>query len=431
MSPIAVALLSFFILLFAGLPVAIVLGISSALYFFVSGNLDMLSILPSRLFEGMDSFVLMAIPLFILAGELMNQGGIVLRLVRLADALVGRLRGGLAYVNVLGSMFFGGITGSALSDVAALGSMLIPSMEKAGYDKEFSTAVTAAAAIQGPIIPPSIPAVLISAATGTSVGALFLAGAIPGVLVGVFCCIIVAIVARRRGYPRNNERYTLRQFAGILVAAFFPLMTPMIILGGILLGLFTPTEAAAVSVAYALVLTGTVYRSITLAEVTACVKVTILTTCKVYLIIGFANVFAWVLAMENIPTMMADTLLGFSTNIYFGLLCINLFVLFWGMWLDTAPAIVILMPLLFPIAQKLGVPDVHFGCIMLVNLMIGQLTPPFGMTLFTAQAISKTSLRRLLQELVPFLAGDFVLLMVVTYIPAISLTLPRAFGLVD
>lgn len=431
MSPIVISLTIFFLLLFAGVPVAFVLGVASAFYFLFNGQVDFLYIIPTRFFEGMDSFVLMAIPLFILAGEIMNRGQIVSRLVRFADALVGKLSGGLAYVNVLGSMFFGGITGSALSDVAALGSMLIPTMEENGYDREFSTAVTAASAIQGPIIPPSIPAVLISAATGTSVGALFLGGAVPGVVIGLVCCLIVAVLSKRRHYPKGKERIDIRKFLVIFTGAFFPLLTPLIILGGILFGLFTPTEAAAVAVLYAMVLTLGIYKTISLADMFACIKATIMSTCKIYLIIGFASVFAWILAIENIPTQMADLLLEYSGNQYLALFYINLVVLFWGMWLDTAPAIVILMPLLFPIAQKLGIHNVHFGCIMVVNLMIGQLTPPFGMTLFTAQAIGRVRLKGLLRELLPFLAADFLVLGLVTYVPAVSMWLPTIFGLAD
>lgn len=431
MTPIIISLVLFFILLFVGLPVAFVLAASSMFYFIFSGQFEMLYIIPSRFFEGMDSFVLMAIPLFILAGEIMNRGDIVIRLVNFANTLVGRLRGGLAYVNVLGSMFFGGITGSALSDVAALGSMLVPAMEKSGYDKEFSTAVTAASAIQGPIIPPSIPAVLISAASGTSVGALFLGGAVPGIFIGLICSIIVAILSARRKYPRCETKVSLNLIVVSFFSAFFPLMTPIIILGGILFGIFTPTEAAAVAVLYAMILTVLCYRSITYKEMLECLKSSILSTCKIYLIIGFASVFAWILAMENIPSIMADFILNTGGNIYISLILINIFVLFWGMWLDTAPAIVILMPLLFPVAQKLGLHNVHFGCMMVVNLMIGQLTPPFGMTLFTAQAISGTSLKGLLKELFPFLCADFVVLGIVTYVPAVSMFLPTFFGLVD
>jgi tripartite ATP-independent transporter DctM subunit len=431
MSVIGITLIAFFVLLFLGLPVVFVLGVCSIFYFVVSGSIQLLYTVPTRLFQGIDSFVLMAIPLFIFAGEIMNRGAIVESLISLADVLVGKVRGGLAYVNVLDSTFFGGITGSALSDVAALGSIMIPAMEKAGYDKEFSTAVTAATAIQGPLIPPSIPAVLVSAATGISVGALFLGGAIPGLLVGLSCAVIVYIRSRKRNYPRSQEDFTVKRLLRGITAAFFPLLTPLIIMGGILTGIFTPTEAAAVAVLYALVLTGLVYRSLSGKDFLSSLLCTIMATSKIFLIIGAASIFSWILSIENIPTVMADWLLGFSDNAVVTLVMINIFVLFWGMWIDTAPAIVLLLPILYPVAKKIGLHDVHFGVIMVLNLMIGQLTPPFGMTLFTAQAVGKCPLMGLIKELVPFILAQVVVLVLVSYIPLVSMVLPKLFGLIE
>ena len=412
------------------MPVVFVLGICSLMYFILSGSLNLLSILTFRFFSGMDNFVLMAVPFFILTGELMNRGGITNKLVDLSNALVGRFRGGLAYVNILGSMFFAGITGSALSDIAALGSMLVPAMEKNGYDKEYSTAVTAASAIQGPIIPPSIPAVLISAATGISTGALFVGGAIPGILLGLSCCVVTFVLARKRNYPRNETKYTFRQFVIILRATILPLMTPVIILGGILSGLFTPTEAAGVAALYAIMLIALSRDKMSFAETKKVIFNTIISTAKIYLIIGTASVFAWVLAIENIPTMIAGFISNISSNVNIVLLVLNLFLLFWGMWMDTAPSIMILTPLLYPIAVKVGIHPAHFGVIVIVNLMIGLLTPPFGMALFSAQAIGKVSMRKLVKELVPFLIADFIVLALVTLVPEVSLFLPRVFGLI-
>jgi len=427
---IAVVLVIFLVLLFAGMPIAFVLGVSSLAYFLLTGSFNYLAVLVLKLFTGMDNFVLMAVPLFILTGELMNRGKITERLVDLSNVLVGRFRGGLAYVNILGSMFFAGITGSALADVAALGSMLIPAMEKNGYDKEYSTAVTAASAIQGPIIPPSIPAVLIAAATGISTGALFLGGAIPGVLLGVACCVVTFFLVRKRNYPRNEKPYTLRDVLSILKATLLPLMTPIIILGGILSGVFTPTEAAGVSAFYALVIIMLSKDRLSFKEIRNLMVQTIISTAKIYLIIGLASVFAWILAMEDIPSLIAGFITGFSSNVYVILLIINLFLLFWGMWMDTAPSIMILMPLLYPIAINIGIHPVHFGVITLVNLMIGLLTPPFGMALFSAQAIGKVSMKKLIKELVPFIIADFVVLGIVTLVPEVSLFLPRLFGLI-
>ncbi|MFZ7133167.1 MAG: TRAP transporter large permease [Eubacteriales bacterium] len=427
---IGIVILFFLITLLLGMPVFFVLGLSSLLYFIMSNSLDFLPILIYRMFSGMDNFVLMAVPLFILTGEIMNRGNITNKLVEFANVLVGRFKGGLAYVNILSSMFFAGITGSALSDVAALGSMLIPAMEKSGYDREFSTAVTAASAIQGPIIPPSIPAVLIAAVTGTSTGALFLGGAIPGMVLGLSCCVVTYFLSNRRQYPTNKIRINFHSFVTLFLSAFFPLLTPLIILGGILGGIFTPTEAAAVAVLYAFVITILSKVKLNKEELMELFKVTILSTAKIYLIIGAASVFAWILAIENIPVLIADFLSSFSSNVYVTLFIINIFLLFWGMWMDTAPSIMILMPLLYPIATRIGIHPTHFGVIVLVNLMIGLLTPPFGMALFSAQAIGKVSLKNLLRELKPFLIADFIVLGLVTFVPEISLYLPRLFGLI-
>ncbi len=427
---IAPILLLFLCLLFLGMPVAFVLGISSWVYFVTTGAFDFLPILTLKLFSGMDNFVLMAVPLFILTGELMNRGGITNRLVDLSNMLVGRFRGGLAYVNIVASMFFAGITGSALSDVAALGSMLIPAMEKNGFDREYSTAVTAASAIQGPIIPPSIPAVLIAAATGISTGALFLGGAIPGILLGLSCCVVTFVVSRKRNYPRTTTSYTVREALVLIRSTIFPLLTPVIILGGILSGIFTPTEAAGVAALYALIVVSLSRDRLSFGEARGVVLQTIVSTAKIYLIIGMASVFAWILAMENIPSLIAGFITEHSTSVNMTLFIFNIFLLFWGMWMDTAPSIMILMPLLYPIATKVGIHPAHFGVIAIVNLMIGLLTPPFGMALFSAQAIGKVSMRRLLKELVPFLVADFVVLGIVTFVPAVSLFLPRLFGLI-
>jgi len=420
----------FFALLFLGMPVAMVLGISSMFYFLISGQIELLYVVPHRMFSGLNSFVLMAIPWFMFAGEIMNQGKVSSKLVEFADILVGRIRGGLAHTNVLASMFFGGISGSALSDVAALGSMLIPAMEEAGYDRKFSAAVTAASAIQGPVIPPSIPAVLISGVTGISVGALFLAGAIPGILIGAICCLIVAIISSKRNYPKRTKKIPFSKAVKSTLSIFPALLAPFIILAGILLGLFTPTEAAIIAGLYTLAITGLVYKTLTFEGVVKAFKNTLFSTAKIFLIIATANVFSWILSLEMLPTKLASALLhaaGGNRNL--ALLMINIVVLFWGMWLDTAPIIMVLVPLLYPLSQQLGIHPVHFGAVILLNLMLGQLTPPFGMTLFATQSIAKVELTELLKDLWPFLVGALALLLIITYYPSIVLFLPKLFGL--
>lgn len=431
MSDIAIVITAFMFLLFLGLPVAFVLGVSSLLYFIISDSLHLSGIMVQRMFSGMNSFVIMAIPLFILAGELLNRGQITEKLVSFADLIVGRLRGGLAQANIVTSMLFAGITGSALSDVAAMGSIFIPSMEKSGYDRNFSTAVTAASAIQGPIIPPSIPAVLVASATGVSLGALFMGGAIPGFLIGVLCMIFVSYLARKRNYPRREKGYQLKEIIAITKGALLALFTPVIILGGIIFGIFTPTEAAAIAVFYALILTFIVYRVLGFKELWELLKDVVKATSKIYIIIATATAFSWILSMENVPRLLSNFLFNITETQWVMLLVINLFLLFWGMWMDTAPSIMLLAPILFPISQTMGVHPIHFGVIVIVNLMIGQLSPPFGMSLFAALAVGKVSMISLLKELWPFLILNMIILGLVTYVPQISLFLPRLFGFIN
>lgn len=429
MGAVPAVLLVFVALLFLGMPVAFVLGISSVVYCVLTEKLPFLYIVSHRMFGGMDNFVLMAIPLFLLAGEIMNRGGVSARLVELANVLVGRLRGGLGYVNVLASTFFAGITGSALSDVAALGPLEIRMMEESGYDTEFSAAVTAASAIQGPLIPPSIPAVLLAATTGMSTGAMFLAGLVPGLLIGLSSCVVIAIVSRKRNYGGCGKRYSPKQVAGIAVRACLPLLSPLIILGGILTGAFTPTEAAVVAVAYSLIIASIVFRSLTWSGFVDCLRNAVAGTAKIYLIIGCANSFAWMLSIENIPESIAQFLLNLNCSPAVVLILVNLLLLFWGMWMDTAPSIMILIPLLMPLVSKLGIHPIHFGTIVVVNLMIGLLTPPFGMALFSTVAVARVGMRGLLRELLPFLGMALVVLGLVTFVPDLSLFLPRLFGL--
>jgi len=431
MSDIGAVILIFLILLFMGLPVAFVLGVSSILYFFISDSVHLSGVMVQRMFSGMNSFVIMAIPLFIMAGEMLNRGQITERLVKFADLVVGRMRGGLAQANVVTSMLFAGITGSALSDVAALGSIFIPSMEKSGYDREFSTAVTAASAIQGPIIPPSVPAVLVASATGTSLGALFLGGAIPGFLVGIGCMILVTIYSRKRAYPRRERRFSRAEVFASIKGAFLALLTPVIILGGIVTGMFTPTEAAAIAVLYAGLLNFVVYRILGWSGLWKLLKDVVKATSKIYLIIATATAFSWILSMENVPAMLSNFLFNITDNHLVMLLVVNLFLLFWGMWMDTAPSIMLLAPILFPITQAMGIHPIHFGVIMIVNLMIGQLSPPFGMSLFTALAVGKVGMMGLMKVLWPFFILNIIILGLVTYIPEISLFLPRLLGFIN
>lgn len=431
MNPLAIALIVFAVLIFLGMPIVFVMTFSSLVYCVAVGKIALLMVVIEKMFRGMDSFVLLAIPMFIMCGEVMNRGGITTAIVRFADLLVGRVRGGLAYVNTLASTFFAGITGSALSDIASLGSILIPAMEEQGYTKDFSCAVTAATAIQGPLIPPSIPAVLVASATGLSTGALFWGGAMPGLLIGLGSAIVIFIESRFVEMPKRTEKIPFRTAIQVTVQSILPLMTVVIILVGMNSGVFTPTEAAAVALAYALCITTFLYKHIPLSECLVICKNVLIQTATIYLIIAGATTFSYVLAIENIPAKLSALIGTFASSSLGVLVVINIILLVWGMFMDTAPSILVLVPILFPVAKAAGVNPIHFGVLVVSNLMIGMLTPPFGMAIYTTQSVGKCKMGNLIRQLIPFIAVDLVILVLLTVFPGLSLFLPRLFGFVS
>lgn len=431
MNPLAIALIVFAVLMFLGMPIVFVMTFSSLVYCVAVGKIALLMVVIEKMFRGMDSFVLLAIPMFIMCGEVMNRGGITTAIVRFADLLVGRVRGGLAYVNTLASTFFAGITGSALSDIASLGSILIPAMEEQGYTKDFSCAVTAATAIQGPLIPPSIPAVLVASATGLSTGALFWGGAMPGLLIGLGSAIVIFIESRFVEMPKRTEKIPFRTAIQVTVQSILPLMTVVIILVGMNSGVFTPTEAAAVALAYALCITTFLYKHIPLSECLVICKNVLIQTATIYLIIAGATTFSYVLAIENIPAKLSALIGTFASSSLGVLVVINIILLVWGMFMDTAPSILVLVPILFPVAKAAGVNPIHFGVLVISNLMIGMLTPPFGMAIYTTQSVGKCKMGNLIRQLIPFIAVDLVILVLLTVFPGLSLFLPRLFGFVS
>ena len=431
MNPLAIALIVFAVLMFLGMPIVFVMTFSSLVYCVAVGKIALLMVVIEKMFRGMDSFVLLAIPMFIMCGEVMNRGGITTAIVRFADLLVGRVRGGLAYVNTLASTFFAGITGSALSDIASLGSILIPAMEEQGYTKDFSCAVTAATAIQGPLIPPSIPAVLVASATGLSTGALFWGGAMPGLLIGLGSAIVIFIESRFVEMPKRTEKVPFRTAIQVTVQSILPLMTVVIILVGMNSGVFTPTEAAAVALAYALCITTFLYKHIPLSECLVICKNVLIQTATIYLIIAGATTFSYVLAIENIPAKLSALIGTFASSSLGVLVVINIILLVWGMFMDTAPSILVLVPILFPVAKAAGVNPIHFGVLVVSNLMIGMLTPPFGMAIYTTQSVGKCKMGNLIRQLIPFIAVDLVILVLLTVFPGLSLFLPRLFGFVS
>ncbi len=421
----------FLLFLMIGLPVVFGLIAAPAIILWLNGQASDITLLYRNVYNGMNSFPLMAIPFFMLAGELMNKGGITIRLVEFSQALMGHFRGGLAHVNVLSSMLFAGLSGSAVADTSALGSMLIPAMEKQGYTRRFAAAITAASSVIGPIIPPSGIMIIYAYVMGESVAALFLAGIVPGILVGIGLMIVVKLMADKYDFPVATRKQTWGERGQASLKAFFPLMTPVIIMGGILAGVFTPTEAAAVAVAYALFIGFFVLRTLSLAEVPEILSRAALTSAVVLLLVGAAMAFKTVVSLSYAPQMLADFILSLSENPLILLFLINLLLFIVGMFLDAGPAIIILGPILGPIFVSLGIDPIHFAIIMSVNLTVGLATPPMGLVLFVASSVSGERVETISRAILPFLAVEVLVIFLITFIPEISLTVPRLTGFVD
>ncbi|GAB4513646.1 MAG: TRAP transporter large permease [Roseibium sp.] len=418
----------FLVFLMIGLPVFFGLLAAPGLLLWLNGQERDITLLYRNVYNGMDSFPLMAIPFFMLAGELMNKGGITLRLVEFSQALMGHLRGGLAHVNILSSMLFAGLSGSAVADTSALGSMLIPAMEKQGYTRRFAAAITAASSVIGPIIPPSGIIIIYAYVMGESVAALFLAGIVPGVMVGIGLMLMVKVMADKYDFPIASRRFTWGERGQASLKAFFPLLTPVIILGGILAGVFTPTEAAAVAVAYALVIGLFVLRTLKPSDLPGVFNRAGVTSAVVLLLVGAAMAFKTVVSLSHAPEIMADFVLSLTENPLILLFLINILLFVVGMFLDAGPAIIILGPILGPIFTSMGVDPIHFAIIMSVNLTIGLATPPMGLVLFVAASVSKERVETIARAILPFLAVEIAVIFLITYIPALSMTIPRLTG---
>lgn len=380
------------------------------------------------MFNGMDSFVLMAIPFFLLAGELMNATEITDRIMDFAEKLTGNIRGALAYANILASFFFAGITGAALSDVAALGPIEMRAMTKQGYDKPFSAAVTAASALLGPIIPPSITMVIYGAIMGVSTAGLFAAGFVPGVL---FCLVDFAYVyyiSKKRNYPKSDEKRTLR---GIMIStkeAAFPLATPIIIIGGILGGIFTPTEAACIAVAYAFILERFVYKNLKMKDYKEILLRTAISCSNIFLIIAVAFTFKYILAVLNIPSLIINFLLQISNNKWVIITLVNFALLVVGMFFETGAANILFAPIFGPVMVAMGFDPLHFGIVFVVNLCIGLITPPVGLCLYAVSTISDVKLELIIKEIMPFIILNIAVLFIITYFPQLTLWFPRLLG---
>jgi tripartite ATP-independent transporter DctM subunit len=419
---------TFTILILLGVPVGFGFGITSLLAFLKLDSPGMLTILSQRFFSGMDSFSLLALPFFLLAGDIMNKVGLTERLMAFANLFVGRLRGGLAHANIVSSIIFGGVSGSAVADVAALGSIFIPAMAKEGYEKEFSTALIVASSIVAPIIPPSIIMVIYGATMGVSIAGLFAAGIIPGVLIGVGLMIYTAIISNKRKYPRHTVDFYFKNSAIVTGRAMWALLMPIIILGGMLFGFATPTEAAAIAVAYSLFLGFVIYRTLTLKDLYRILFDGAVLMGVISVIISSASVIAWLLASERVPEMMAQLFISISMNKYIILLMINIFLLVVGMFMDIIPALLILAPILAPLAIKVGVNPLHFGIMMCVNLTMGLMTPPVGGCLFVAMAMTGLKMGAIVRHLWPMIIIEVTVLFSIIYIPEISMFIPKLLG---
>lgn len=421
---------SFFFLVFLGLPISFAIGISTLASMLLMFPWDVAVItVAQRLANGLDSFALLAIPFFIFAGTLMNSGGIAIRLINLAQIMVGRIPGSLCHVNVLANMMFGSISGSAVASAAAVGGTLSPIQAKEGYDPAFSTAVNVSSCITGLLIPPSNVLIVFSlTAGGVSVASLFMAGYIPGMLMGLSVMLVCWIIAKKRGYP-VSPRPTCAQAAKAFLDAMPSLLLVIIVMGGILGGIFTATEASAIAVVYTFILSVLIYREVKWGDLPRLILESVVTTSIVLLLIGFSVGMSWAMTNADIPYMISDTLMGISDNPLLILLMINIVLLIVGIFMDMTPAVLIFTPIFLPIVQQLGMDPVHFGIMMVANLCVGLLTPPVGSALFVGCSITGVKIQHLIKPLLPFYAALFVSLMMITYIPQISLFIPKLLGL--
>jgi C4-dicarboxylate transporter DctM subunit len=412
---------TFFGTLAIGVPVAVCLGLSSLAYILAAGL--PVVIIPQRMYAGMDVFVLLCIPGFILAGNLMNFGGITERIIRLANAMVGWMRGGLAMANVADSMLFGGVSGTAVADVAATGGVMIPGMKKSGYPADFAAAITAASSTVGPMLPPSVPMIIVGALSGISVGQLFLAGAVPGVLMGLGMGITCYIIALRRNFPRQAWQGWGELLAAFL-GAFWALAMTGLIIGGLLTGVATPTETAIVACVYAFIVGAFVYRELPIRAVPRIVINSAVSSAGILALVGFANVFGSILSSERIPQLLVTSVLAITDNPIFVILLINILLLIVGMFMETIAALIILFVPLLGLATSVGLDPLHFATFAVLNLMIGLTTPPVGVCLFVACNIARVPLAGVIRAVVPFLISNIIVLFLVSYYPPFATWLP-------
>ncbi len=420
---IAILLSSFIVFVAIGVPLCYSLGASAAAYFMLAKPAFM-GIFAQRIWSGSCSYVLIALPLFILAGELMNNGGITRRILNFSLYLVRPIRGGLGEVNVIASMIFGGITGSSVADTSAIGSVLIPEMEKAGYDKGFSAGVTVASSTMGMIIPPSIPMLLYAMVSGASVGSLFLAGLIPGILIGVSQIILVWFISRKRGYHPVLMPFDRGDFFKTTKDGILALFMPVIIVLSVSLGIATASESAGVAVLYAAVLGFFVYRELDMGQLKDILKKTVLSSSAVMFVVGFSTIYVWILSVEQVPSMVGNFLLNLNVDRFWILILLDVIILLVGTFVDVAPAILLLCPILLPVMKGIGMGDLQFGAVMITGLAIGLVTPPVGMCLNACNKICKMPITEIFAHALPFILCNLLILLLVTFVPVVSTWLP-------
>ncbi len=414
--------LVFFIM--AGLPIAYAMGLTAVIFFIVLGETSVLCMVPARMYSSTTSFTLLAIPFFILTGNLMNAGGITQRLFRFAQNLVGHLKGGLGHVVVVSAMIFAGMTGAAVAEAAAIGTVGLEGMTKRGFDRKFCAAIIASASTIGPVIPPSIPLVIYGSITGTSVGRLFLGGFFPGFLMGITLMVIVYIAAIKRNYPRE-KRATLRELMRSVWGASTAVLTPVIIIGGMVSGIFTPTEASIIAAVYALLLTMLVYGEVKIKDLPRILWETLESSVRVLFIISAAGIFGWLLIHQKVPEAVISGLLSLSGKTWVVLLVINIILLILGCFMEGIAIILLTVPIFMPVVTKLGVDPVHFGLIITLNSMVGLLTPPVGMVLYTMASVGRLSVMELAHELRWHMVALTFVLFLVTYVPVITTFVPN------
>lgn len=425
---VLIAMVGFLVLLVLAVPIAQAMGFVSVLMFHFA-NVNML-VVPRRMYQGINVFPLLAVPLFIFAGSVMSHGGLARRLVRFAQALVGWMRGGLALVNILASMLFGGVSGAASADIASIGTMLIPAMEEEGYDRDFSAAVTVTSATVGPIIPPSIPAVLYAYIAGNiSVATIFIANLVPGVLVGVSLMVVTYLISVKRGYRKDPfvgfVQLAIRAGDGLLGLGGF-----LIIVGGTTAGVFTATEAGAIASVYSLLIAFFVYREMKLSDLPNILLETGLITALVMFLVATTSIFSWYVAFRNIPQQFVNAVLSLTTNRYLILFGMNICLFIVGAFIDGTPAQLLLVPILAPLAYTLGINPYHIASIIIINLVFGLITPPVGTSLFVGCSVARLPMESIVREMRFLFPVMIIVLLLVTFVPAISLTVPRLLGLI-